>query len=117
MHDDTRRVPLHSSITEGEDWRASTVSRSPVSRVTGQSERGSGTLINGNSEKANKSHPFFAERGHSQIRSGDYDAPPQNTVPWLKTAEGMKGIDGAMYTTWQADFTQLEKFAELAWGG
>ena len=33
------------------------------------------------------------------------------------TWKGLEGIDGAMYTTWQDDFSGLEAFAEAAWDG
>jgi hypothetical protein len=73
------------------------------------------TIINWNSGKAKESLPFFASRGHSQVLAGYYDSDPKNIVRWLTAGEGQK-VDGAMYTTWQSNFSDLEKFAEAAWG-
>jgi hypothetical protein len=28
----------------------------------------------------------------------------------------VRGVNGAMYTTWRGDFGQLEAFAKAAWG-
>jgi hypothetical protein len=74
-------------------------------------------IINWNSGKPDKSLPFFAGRGHRQVLAGYYDAPPEGIVRWLKAGQDVKGIEGAMYTTWQGKFDDLERFAELAWGG
>lgn len=73
-------------------------------------------IMNWNSGKPAESLRHFSGRGHSQILAGYYDAPPQNIKGWLKAGEGLTGIRGAMYTTWQNNFTDLEKFAEAAWG-
>ena len=73
------------------------------------------TIINWNSGKAKDSLPFFASRGHSQVLAGYYDSDPKNIVRWLTAGEGQK-VEGAMYTTWQSNFSDLEKFAEAAWG-
>jgi len=74
-------------------------------------------IINWNSGNAEKSLPFFAGRGHRQVLAGYYDAPPEGIVRWLKAGKGVEGLDGAMYTTWQSNFDDLERFADLAWGG
>ena len=74
-------------------------------------------IVNWNSGKPDKSLPYFAGRGHSQVLAGYYDAPPEGIVRWLEAGKDVKGINGAMYTTWQGKFDDLEKFAELAWGG
>lgn len=73
-------------------------------------------IINWNSGKAGPSLKHFATRGHSQVLAGYYDAPPDQIKGWLKSGEGLQGIRGAMYTTWQDNFTDLEKFATAAWG-
>ncbi|MES2789026.1 MAG: hypothetical protein V4719_05350 [Planctomycetota bacterium] len=75
------------------------------------------SVINWNSGKAAKSLPFFAKRGHSQVLAGYYDGAPEDIRRWQAEGKGLKGIDGAMYTTWKSNFADLEKFAEAAWGG
>ena len=73
-------------------------------------------IMNWNSGKPSESLKFFEMRGHTQILAGFYDAPPENIRDWLKAGEGLKGIRGAMYTTWQGNFSEIEKFATTAWG-
>lgn len=73
-------------------------------------------IVNWNSGKPRKSLPFFAGRGHKQVLAGDYDGRADSIRGWLEAGKGVPGIDGAMYTTWQHNFDQLEAFAEYAWG-
>jgi len=73
-------------------------------------------IINWNSGKAKQSLQHFGARGHGQVVAGYYDAPPERIQAWLKAGEGVPGIQGAMYTTWRNDYSNLEKFAELTWG-
>ena len=75
------------------------------------------SLINWNHGKAAESLKFFSGRGHEQVLSGFYDHDPKSIAGWLKQGESLFGIEGAMYTTWQNDFSQLETFANSAWGG
>ena len=72
-------------------------------------------VVNWNSGAAQKSLPFFAERGHRQVLAGYYDAPPQRVVDWIAAARKVGGPTGAMYTTWRGDFSKLEEFARFAW--
>jgi hypothetical protein len=75
-------------------------------------------IINWNSGKASPSLKHFADLGHPQLLAGYYDAPPENIRTWLDTANPFpKSLRGAMYTTWQNNFTDLEKFATAAWRG
>ncbi len=74
-------------------------------------------IINWNSGKPDQSLPFFAGRGHSQILAGYYDGPIDGIRRWQAAGKGLKGVNGAMYTTWQSNFSDLEKFAQVAWGG
>jgi hypothetical protein len=74
------------------------------------------TIINWNHGKANQSLPFFAERGHSQVLAGYYDSDPKSIGGWLAAGKDLKGVDGAMYTTWTGNFDHLEAFAKAAWG-
>ncbi len=63
-----------------------------------------------------KSSAFYAERGHPQILSGFYDAP-FFVKDWLNETEGMDGIFGVAYATFANDYSQIEAWAEYAWGG
>ncbi len=74
------------------------------------------TVINWNHGAADKSLAFFGERGHTQILAGFYDGNPRDIASWLKTGRTTTGVTGAMYTTWRNDFSQLETFAQSAWG-
>lgn len=74
-------------------------------------------IINWNSGKAAPSLKHFAAQGHAQVLAGYYDSPPERIRNWLDTGKELKGLRGAMYTTWQGNFTDLEKFATAAWGG
>ncbi|MEK6262817.1 MAG: family 20 glycosylhydrolase [Planctomycetota bacterium] len=75
-------------------------------------------IINWNSGKAAPSLKHFAAQGHPQVLAGYYDAPPERIRNWLDTGKDFpKSLRGAMYTTWQGNFTDLEKFATSAWGG
>jgi len=60
---------------------------------------------------------WFAERGHQQVLAGYYDDPKQDIPGWLKAGEGLPGINGAMYTTWQDNYRDMEDWARAAWGG
>jgi len=64
-----------------------------------------------------KDLPFFAQRGHEQILAGYYDNNVDYTRDWLKGSIGIPNVDGVMYTTWQANYNDLEKFADVVWGG
>ncbi len=54
----------------------------------------------------------FAARGHRQILAGYYDHPPERITDWLRDAAKVKGIIGAMYTTWRRNYDDLETFAQ-----
>jgi hypothetical protein len=73
-------------------------------------------VINWNSGRPEKSLPFFAGRGHRQILAGYYDAPVERIERWMHSAAAVEGPSGVMYTTWRGDFSQLEAFAQHAWG-
>ncbi len=64
-----------------------------------------------------KDLPFFAQLGHEQILAGYYDGAVHYTRVWLKDSIGIPNVDGVMYTTWQANYGDLEKFADVVWGG
>ncbi len=75
------------------------------------------TIVNWNGGFMSQSLKFFADRGFSQISSPYYDAA--NTIgmrDWRKAQEGVQGIRGMMYTTWQQDYSYLTQLADYAWG-
>jgi hypothetical protein len=76
------------------------------------------TVANWNFEKRDASLAFFADRGHHQLIAGYYDEPAaadgslRSLDAWLASAKRVKNVDAVMYTTWQAKYDDLEKFAE-----
>jgi hypothetical protein len=70
-------------------------------------------IANWDSGHAHQSLPWFAQRGHHQLLAGYYDAPPEHIVDWLKEAEGVSNIDAVMYTTWENNYADLERFAQI----
>jgi hypothetical protein len=74
-------------------------------------------IVNWYFEPRKKNLPFFANRGHKQILAGYYDNNVEYTKTWLDDGRDVKGIVGVMYTTWQSKFDDLEKFAQVVWGG
>ncbi len=54
----------------------------------------------------------FAKRGHRQILCGYYDGDPRMITGWLKDAEGLPGIEGAMYTTWRGNYSHTQAFMD-----
>ena len=70
-------------------------------------------LVNWNSGKATESLKFFADRGHKQLIAAYYDQKVSRTQQWLEKAKPVAGIVGVMYTTWKADYENLEAFAKM----
>lgn len=61
---------------------------------------------------------FFAGRGHRQIIAAYYDSDPvRDHAMWTAASKGVPNVEGVIYTTWRNDYSQLEKFAGLWWGG
>jgi hypothetical protein len=64
---------------------------------------------------------WFSMRGHEQVLCGYYDSPAdqkgEHIRGWLKEGEGIPGIVGAMYTTWQTKYDAMDDWAKAAWGG
>ena len=63
-----------------------------------------------------KALKFFSDLGLRQMIGGYYSSMP-NVKEWLDhlaevEAQGATGIDGFMYTTWDDNFTDIEKVAE-----
>jgi hypothetical protein len=74
-------------------------------------------IANWNNGKARESLAFFADRGHKQLIAGYYDGDDlANFQSWDSAARGISGIEGFMYTTWQAKFGLLERYGEAIRG-
>lgn len=64
-----------------------------------------------------KSVQFFAEHGFAMLIACYYDAPHLEDVKgWLKTVEGVPGVQGFMYTPWTRKYDLLEEFGRLILG-
>lgn len=62
--------------------------------------------------------PWFAGRGHKQILAGYYDRREFVIQQWLADARRLNApVVGAIYTTWQRRYDDLERWAKAAWGG
>ncbi len=70
-------------------------------------------IVNWNSDPAKRGESLahFAGRGHKQILAGYYDGPVAAISPRLEDARRAGGLVGAMYTTWQSRYDDLEAFA------
>jgi hypothetical protein len=64
-------------------------------------------------EKRAPSLKFFADRGHRQVIAGYYDHAPEQAADWLVAAKPYPGVEGIMYTTWEHNYADLERFAEV----
>lgn len=70
-------------------------------------------IANWNSGKAAESLKFFAGRGHRQVVAGYYDASDLGDLNrWNEAARGVIGVEGFMYTTWQARYDWLERYGQ-----
>ena len=71
-------------------------------------------IVNWYYEKRDVNLKWFADRGHKQILAGYYDSDPSRITTWLQAADNLKvpGVVGVMYTTWQHNFSDLEKFSK-----
>jgi hypothetical protein len=65
-------------------------------------------------EKRAESLRWFAGRGHRQIIAGYYDHAPEQIRQWLESASGIPGVEGVMYTTWERNYGDLDRFASAA---
>ena len=70
------------------------------------------TIADWGYDKRDASLKFFAGRGHHLLIAAYYDAPLENTRKWLDSAVKVPGVDAVMYTTWQNNFSDIERFAE-----
>ena len=80
------------------------------------------TIMNWNMAHLRDSLRWFAGESrrqptpHRQIIAGYYDTRngAGAAVEELRTARGIPGIDGLMYTTWEDDYSQMQSFATAA---
>jgi hypothetical protein len=56
---------------------------------------------------------FFAGLGNRQVIAGYYDADPNLVTNWLNAATSYTGISGVIYTTWQNNYSNLERFGQI----
>jgi hypothetical protein len=73
-------------------------------------------IANWNGGKAAESLKFFAGRGHTQVIAGYYDGDIRNVRKWDAAAAGVPGVTGFMYTTWKANYAQLEEYVKALTG-
>jgi hypothetical protein len=70
-------------------------------------------IANWNFGHRDESLKFFADRGHRQLIAGYYDNPLDDLTKWLDSAVKSGGVDAVMYTTWQDNYNDIERFAEI----
>jgi len=75
-------------------------------------------IVNWHGGLMGKNAPFFADLGCRQILSGYYDSDEDGARigEWIEKTAGVKGIVGAMYTTWEDKYEAMEVWAGTAWG-
>lgn len=75
-------------------------------------------IMNWNGGLEGKNCQFFADLGLKQMLSGYYDGDEDGAAiaKWLANTQEVKGIVGAMYTTWGDNYEAMEVWAEKAWG-
>jgi hypothetical protein len=72
-------------------------------------------IANWDSEGRKQNMPWFAGLGHPQLLAGYYDGSPAEIRDWLADAKAVPNLAGAMYTTWEGRYDDLEAFAKAAW--
>ena len=75
-------------------------------------------IVNWHGGLKGKNCKFFADLGLKQILSGYYDGDEDGAAitEWLRNTEGIPGIVGAMYTTWEDKYNAMIVWARAAWG-
>lgn len=74
-------------------------------------------VVNWNGGRKEASLRFFAGTGHRQVIAGYYDGDPEDIRDWLRAARDVDGMIGVMYTTWRANYDDLEAFARASGAG
>ena len=83
------------------------------------------TVMNWNQDKLHDSLQWFSgvdakqPIAHKQIIAGYYDTGngEATAAAELKAANGVPGVLGFMYTTWNDDYSQMEKYSRTAQAG
>jgi len=75
-------------------------------------------IVNWHGGLKGKNCKFFADLGLKQILSGYYDGDEDGAAitEWLRNTQGIPGIVGAMYTTWEDKYEAMDVWASKAWG-
>ena len=75
-------------------------------------------IVNWHGGLEGKNCQFFADLGLRQILAGYYDGDSDGAAirRWLANTAGIKGIVGAMYTTWEDQYGPMAAWAKAAWG-
>jgi hypothetical protein len=73
-------------------------------------------IVNWHYDIRKRNLPWFTRLGNKQILAGYYDNEPGYIRTWLDDARGVADVVGVIYTTWKANFNDLEAFARAAWG-
>lgn len=75
-------------------------------------------IVNWYGDLKGKNAPFFAGLGLRQILSGYYDGDETGAgiAEWVQATKSVKGIVGAMYTTWEDKYDAMDAWAKKAWG-
>jgi len=74
------------------------------------------TIVHWLYDSRDKSIPFFTEKGYPLLIAGYYDEPgwEDHTKIWLESAKKAKAkLQGAMFTTWSSNYTDIEKFIKV----
>jgi hypothetical protein len=76
-------------------------------------------IVNWHGGLQGKNCKFFADLGLRQILSGYYDGDEDGSriARWIANTQGIPGIVGAMYTTWEDRYGAMDAWAKRAWGG
>jgi hypothetical protein len=73
-------------------------------------------IANWNGGKKTASLKWFADHGHTQVIAGYYDRDISSFRTWATAAQGVPGVTGFMYTTWQRRYDDLEAFGKAMLG-
>jgi hypothetical protein len=68
-------------------------------------------VVDWNGAHRDASLRFFERKGHGLVIAGYYDGPVDAVADWMKSAEGVSGVEAVMYTTWLDHYDDLEAFA------
>jgi len=75
-------------------------------------------IVNWNGGGGAKDVKFFADLGLKQVLSGYYDGDESGAgiQKWIAGSQGLRGVVGAMYTTWNDNYAPMDTWAQKAWG-